>query len=105
MFVYPFGVGVDQAPTTVVPGSHRLPGRGPKITLGPGFVGQGQVEAPGFLPHAAMPHALPVTVGPGSESATPSHATHSSSAPCAHYSILHPCTVLTYCALRRRVDL
>lgn len=50
----------------MVPGSHRLQGRSPKTTLGPGFVGQGQVEADGYLPHAAMPHALPVTVGPGS---------------------------------------
>ena len=64
MFVYPFGVTAEQAPTTVVPGSHRLQGRGPKTTLTPGFVGQGQVEG---LPHTAMPHALPVTVGPGSE--------------------------------------
>ena len=64
--MYPFGVDPTQAPTTVVPGSHRLQGGGPKRTLGPGFVGQGQVEADGNLPHAAMPHALPVTVGPGS---------------------------------------
>jgi hypothetical protein len=63
MFVYPFGVAADQAPTTVVPGSHRLPGRGPKFTLGPKFVGQGHVEG---LPHSAMPHALPVACGPGS---------------------------------------
>ena len=26
MFVYPFGVSAEQAPTTIVPGSHRLPG-------------------------------------------------------------------------------
>lgn len=79
MFVYPFGVRLAEGPTTLVPGSHRLP-NGPQAvghvarepdkyvpTLDAQFVGpaSNEIRGKGNLPLEAMPNAVPMVVGPG----------------------------------------
>lgn len=79
MFVYPFGVSLDEGPTTLVPGSHRLP-NGPQAvghvarephlyvpTLDAEFVGpaSNEIGGKGGLPLEAMPNAVPMVVEPG----------------------------------------
>ena len=79
MFVYPFGVSLSEGPTTLVPGSHRLP-NGPQAvghvarephlyvpTLAAEFVGpaSNEIGGRGNLPLEAMPNAVPMVVEPG----------------------------------------